>query len=83
MVSYVILVKEPNCKVDQITQLIQQHIPEVDIDQNVGTELSYSLPDTKVTLFPAMFEELDKKKADLGISGYGCSITTMEEVFIR
>ena len=30
-----------------------------------------------------MFEELEKRKSDLGIASYGASITTMEEVFMK
>ena len=50
---------------------------------NVGAELSYILPDDKVSAFPAMFAELEESKDQLGILGFGASVTTMEEVFIK
>lgn len=58
-------------------------MPEVNIDQNIGAELSFSLPDDKSSTFPEMFEELEKRKEELGVDSFGCSITEMEEVFMR
>ena len=55
----------------------------MEVDQDVGAELSYSLPDEKSNLFPGMFEELERRKDELGIASYGASITTMEEVFMK
>ena len=50
---------------------------------NVATELTYTLPDDKVSVFPQMLAELEEAKDSLGISGFGISVTTMEEVFIK
>ena len=78
-----IMVKEPNCDVGQVTALLQKHIPRAYVDQNIGTELSYVLPDEDSKLFPRMFEEFEAKHKDLLVSSYGISVTTMEEVFIK
>ncbi len=75
--------KEPTCTVERITDVLRKTIPDIEIEQNVGAELSYSLPDNKSNLFPDMFEELERRKVDLGIASYGASITTMEEVFMK
>ncbi|CAL8072882.1 unnamed protein product [Orchesella dallaii] len=80
---HLIIVKQPHCQVDRITQVLQKSIPEVEIEQNIGAELSYSLPDEKSYVFPIMFKELEDRKEDLGIASYGCSITQMEEVFMK
>lgn len=48
---------------------------------NVGAELSYILPDSKVSSFPDLFAELEENLNALGILGFGASVTTMEEVF--
>lgn len=69
---HLIIVKQPVCDAEKITQVLRKSIPDVEIDQNVGAELSYSLPDGKSKLFPAMFEELEKRKDELGIASYGC-----------
>ncbi|CAL8096130.1 unnamed protein product [Orchesella dallaii] len=80
---HLIIVKQPQCDVNKITDVLRKSIPDAEIDQNVGAELSYSLPDVKSQLFPAMFEELESRKENLGIASYGCGIVTMEEIFIR
>jgi len=76
-------VKGPNCKVDAITDLLKSKIGNIDLDQNIGAELSYSLPEDKASSFGSVFSEIERRKAELGIGSYGASITTMEEVFIK
>ncbi|XP_063839916.1 phospholipid-transporting ATPase ABCA3-like isoform X2 [Scylla paramamosain] len=78
-----IIVKEKGCDVGAITQRLQAYIPDAELDQNVGAELSYVLPTAEVSKFEAMFLELEQKKAELKISSYGASQTTMDEVFLR
>jgi len=80
---HLIIVKGENCKVDAITDLLNKKIGNIVLEQNVGAELSYSLPEEKATTFGAVFTEIEKKKQELGIGSYGASITTMEEIFIK
>jgi len=78
-----VIVKEPTCDVQAITRVLSDKIGEIQVDQDVGAELSYSLPEAKSHLFGEMFGELERRKEQLGIASYGASITTMEEVFVR
>ena len=80
---HLVIVKESCCDVQRITELIRKSIPEVSVNQNVGAELTYLLPSDKSHLFQQIFEELEQNRRALGISSYGASVTTMEEVFIR
>ena len=50
---------------------------------DVGAEIAFVLPDSDVAAFPAMFQELEESKDELGILGFGASVTTMEEVFMK
>jgi len=65
---------------------------------DVGAELSFVLPREAAPYFPALFDTLEgmhesmkkmfnyfllAQKRELGISGFGISVTTMEEVFIK
>lgn len=77
---HLVIVKEAGCDVQRITELIRKSIPEVSINQNVGAELTYLLPSDKSYLFQQVFEELEQNRQSLGISSYGASVTTMEEV---
>lgn len=46
-------------------------------------ELTYTLPLSSAHVFQTVFTELEKKQSQLGISSFGGSETTMEEVFIK
>ncbi len=46
-----------------------------------GLELSFRLPKECVSQFPALLRQLDALGPESGVSGYGLSETTLEEVF--
>ncbi|ODM97667.1 ATP-binding cassette sub-family A member 3 [Orchesella cincta] len=80
---HLVIVKTQECVVENITNVLKTAIPDIEIDQDIGAELSYVLPDSKSHLFSTLFSELEEKRKDLGIASYGASITTMENVFMR
>ena len=49
----------------------------------LGLELSYILPSDYVHAFESLFSEIENQRKELGISSYGASITTLEEVFLK
>ncbi|XP_022253456.1 ATP-binding cassette sub-family A member 3-like [Limulus polyphemus] len=80
---HVVMVKEPHCDVTATSNLIYSYVPNAELESNVGAELSFSLPNDGCPYFEKLFTELENRKTELGISSYGASITTMEEVFIK
>ena len=78
-----VMVKSPQCNVNQVADLIHSYIPTASMESNVGAELSFILPNEASDTFEALFTHLEENKKVLGISSYGASITTMEEVFIK
>ncbi|XP_006153330.1 ATP-binding cassette sub-family A member 3-like [Tupaia chinensis] len=80
---HLVMVKEPDCDIDEVTQIIHHHIPTATLESNVAAELSFLLPREYTDRFEAMFTELEERQEKLGIAGFGVSITTMEEVFLR
>jgi hypothetical protein len=50
---------------------------------DAGAELSFRLPREAVEHFPRLLEMLDVAKGHGELTGYGISITTLEEVFLR
>ena len=66
-----------------IISLAHKHVPNAVVLSNVATDLSLQLPLDSVKNFPALFDEIDNKKAELKYVEYGISITTLEEVFLR
>lgn len=64
------------------TNLITKHVPEARLVEDIGHELTYVLPykAAKEGAFVELFHEIDDRLSDLGISSYGISETTLEEV---
>lgn len=68
--------------VSLISNMIFKHVPEARMVEDLGHELTYVLPyqSAKDGAFVELFHELDDRLTDLGISSYGISDTTLEEV---
>lgn len=68
--------------VSLISKVIFKHVPEARLVEDLGHELTYVLPhqSAKDGAFVELFHELDDRLTDLGISSYGISDTTLEEV---
>lgn len=83
---HLVIVKVPGCNVEAITEILTSKLGSVEQQKyrnSVGAELSYALPENKSHLFAQLFQELESRKEELKIASYGCSLTTMEEVFIK
>lgn len=78
-----VIVKEPHCDVDQVTTTVKKYVRNAEEESNIGAELSFRLPHESTGNFQDLFEDLEHNKQKYGISSYGASVTTMEEVFIR
>ena len=72
--------REAKPKIDDI---IFSHVKNGSALSAAGAELVYRLPFEESTQFAAMFKQLDVVKDDIGISTYGISVTTLEEVFLK
>lgn len=70
---------------ETLTSLVRAHIADAELVADRGSDLSYRLPastETYASLGP-LCEELDKSLDHMGISSYGISDTTLEEVFLK
>ncbi|XP_050668382.1 cholesterol transporter ABCA5-like [Leptidea sinapis] len=80
------LVLDGACRENQITRLVRGHVGRAEKARRHGRELSYILPHYSVHLFPPLFHAIEKeireKTNRLGITSYGVSMTTLEEVFL-
>uniref|UniRef100_A0A8C6RXP1 ATP-binding cassette, sub-family A member 12 n=1 Tax=Nannospalax galili TaxID=1026970 RepID=A0A8C6RXP1_NANGA len=84
--------KSPNldsnaiCDTMAVTSMIQSHLPEAYLKEDIGGELVYVLPpfSTKVSgAYLSLLRALDKDMGQLNIGCYGISDTTVEEVFLN
>ncbi|XP_074136153.1 phospholipid-transporting ATPase ABCA1 [Sminthopsis crassicaudata] len=71
--------------VSAISNLITKHVSEARLVEDIGHELTYVLPyeAAKEGAFVELFHEIDDRLSDLGISSYGISETTLEEIFLK
>ncbi|CAH1111719.1 unnamed protein product [Psylliodes chrysocephalus] len=81
------LVLEGHCKEHAINKLVTTHVPKAEKARRHGRELSFILPHNAVSNFASLFsaieQEINNKSSKLGISSYGVSMTTLEEVFLH
>uniref|UniRef100_A0A8C6U720 ABC transporter domain-containing protein n=1 Tax=Neogobius melanostomus TaxID=47308 RepID=A0A8C6U720_9GOBI len=66
----------------QTKELVQRHVPEAVFLESIGQEITYILPyaGARNGTFGLLFQQLDSALADLGLTSYGISDTTLEEV---
>lgn len=77
------IVKAPGCVSEKVEELVHTYVSEAEQVTDVGAELSFTLPSSATAKFPELFDRLDGQKAELGVSSFGVSVTTMEEVFMK
>lgn len=73
--------KESNTKIGKY--LAQNLGEEVKLLSEVSSEITYQIPSRYAGKFQGFFEDFDRRQDQLDIRGYGISITTLEEVFLR
>ena len=66
-----------------ITAALRKYVPRAELLSHAGDELAYRLPFSAAPQFAPMLTHLEQEKEALGVGGYGMSITSMEEVFLR
>ncbi|XP_053988068.1 cholesterol transporter ABCA5-like isoform X2 [Hylaeus volcanicus] len=81
------LVLEGNAREHAISRLVSSHVTKSEKARRHGRELSFILPHNSVEnfapLFSAIEHEIRTRSSRLGISSYGVSMTTLEEVFLH
>ncbi|XP_056911569.1 ATP-binding cassette sub-family A member 5 isoform X2 [Takifugu flavidus] len=70
------------CETEKITSLVKRHVAKAKLTQQHEAELTFTLPFESMDTFPGLFSELDGQP-DLGVTNYGVSMTTLEDVFLR
>ncbi|XP_061652253.1 retinal-specific phospholipid-transporting ATPase ABCA4 isoform X3 [Phyllopteryx taeniolatus] len=70
---------------DSISGLIHHHVPEAKLIEAIGQELTFLLPSRgfKHRAYASLFRELEETLADMGLSSFGISDTSLEEIFLK
>ncbi|XP_054609148.1 retinal-specific phospholipid-transporting ATPase ABCA4-like isoform X2 [Dunckerocampus dactyliophorus] len=71
--------------IDSISSLIHHHVPEAKLIEVIGQELTFLLPNRgfKHRAYASLFRELEETLADMGLSSFGISDTSLEEIFLK
>ncbi|KAF7692268.1 hypothetical protein HF521_009878 [Silurus meridionalis] len=71
--------------VENITSLIHHHVPEARLIEVIGQELTYLLPNKgfKHRSYASLFRELEETLGDIGLSSFGITDTSLEEIFLK
>eukprot|EP01006_Ploeotia_vitrea_P010395 TRINITY_DN26993_c0_g1_i1.p1 TRINITY_DN26993_c0_g1~~TRINITY_DN26993_c0_g1_i1.p1 ORF type:complete len:1759 (+),score=157.69 TRINITY_DN26993_c0_g1_i1:43-5319(+) len=77
------LVRQPGADANRLLEFVRSHIPPAAITSDAGQEVSMQLPLSYSKAFAQLFAAIDGKIGDLGVTSYGLSLTSLEEVFLR
>ncbi|XP_013402813.1 ATP-binding cassette sub-family A member 5 isoform X2 [Lingula anatina] len=85
------MVVQPDTDAMQVNSLVSTYVPDAKVGRTHGRELAYTLPLESVNKFPDLFAALENPHEGssismgdaLGITSYGVSMTTLEEVFLK
>lgn len=80
---HLICAKKSSCVASKVTNLLRKYIPDLKIEAEIGTELSYLLSESNVSVFQEMLRDLELHSDALDLESYGISLTTLEEVFLK
>ncbi|XP_045462802.1 phospholipid-transporting ATPase ABCA1-like isoform X2 [Harmonia axyridis] len=80
---HLIIDQMPNCNPNHITNILRKYIPNIEIETNAGTELTYLLPENYSSKFTHLLTEIENNTEELGIRSFGISLTDLEEVFMK
>ncbi|XP_049603565.1 retinal-specific phospholipid-transporting ATPase ABCA4 isoform X1 [Syngnathus scovelli] len=70
---------------DSISGLIHHHVPDAKLIEAIGQELTFLLPSRcfKHRAYASLFRELEETLTDMGLSSFGISDTSLEEIFLK
>jgi ATP-binding cassette subfamily A (ABC1) protein 3 len=71
------------CNTENITRFIQGYIHDVVLERETSLELVYGIKRGASQYIGQLINALDEQRQDIAIDGYGLSMTTIEEVFLR
>lgn len=66
-----------------VLNVLHKYAPEAVIESETQTEATFVISEDNLPLFEQIFKELEDNSEELGISSFGCSLTTLEEVFLK
>ena len=75
--------KQELCNTEHVTRFLQQHIQDVALERESSSELVFGIKRGASRQMTRLITALDQQSSALAINGYGLSMTTIEEVFLK
>jgi ATP-binding cassette subfamily A (ABC1) protein 3 len=70
-------------EINPIFETVVKICPSAKMDDKIGRELTILIQSSDQKQFKNLFMELEKSKGQLGVSYFGISFSTLEDVFIK
>lgn len=78
-----ICVKDKGCQPTDILKVLKEFVPDAKLESDVQTEAVFMINEDSLPVFDKMFKKIEDESISLKILSFGCSMTTLEEVFIK
>jgi len=75
--------KKEMCNTENITRFLREHVPDVVLQRETLSELVFGIKRGASQQIGRLINALDGHSQDIAINGYGLSMTTIEEIFLR
>lgn len=75
--------KGNDCDTNAVMELLKSFVPDVKLDTDTSAEATFILSEDNLPRFHEIFKALEDDSANLKVMSFGCSLTTMEEVFLK
>lgn len=78
-----ICVKSQGFQASDVLGILKEFAPDAKLESNAQTEAVFVINEENLPNFHRMFKKIENEQEKLKISSFGCSLTTLEEVFIK
>ncbi|GMR41587.1 hypothetical protein PMAYCL1PPCAC_11782, partial [Pristionchus mayeri] len=79
-----VVMGEKNVDVERaVVAVVDRHVRGSSVAGVSGLQMDISLPKEEYPRFPSLFAELESNAARLGVTSFGLSLNTLEQVFLR
>lgn len=78
-----ICVKRSGCKTDKLMDILKNFAADVKVESDSQSEVTFILNESHQPIFHEIFKSLEDNSEKLKLSSFGCSLTTLEEVFLK
>ncbi|CAF4073177.1 unnamed protein product, partial [Rotaria sp. Silwood2] len=75
--------KTETCDIQHVTQFFQEHVKTAVLERQSASELVFGIKRGESQQISRLINALDEQGSNIGIKGYGLSMTTVEEVFLK